>query len=358
MTVVAKFEISFTQYLDEHGKAIAELPEFAQDQELMCDIYKTMILTRTFDSKAIKLQRTGKMGTYASSLGQEAIAAAYGKAMAADDVLVPYYREYAAQLQRGASIADIYRYWGGNELGNQFGETQADYPFCVPIASQALHAVGIAKAIQYRKQKRAVVALVGDGATSEGDFYEALNVAGAWNLPVVFIINNNQWAISVARDVQTSCETLAQKSIAGGFEGVQVDGNDIVAMYAAADHALNKARNGEGPSLIEAITFRLCDHTTADDAGRYVPKEDMQRAWELEPLIRTRAYLTAQGWWDDAKEQAWQAECKQTLDQAVAEYENTPKQDPSSIFDYMYANIPKDLQEQKQELLDALGSNK
>ena len=189
-----------------------------------------MVLTRVFDKKAIALQRTGKMGTYPSSLGQEAISVAIGSVMQKDDVLFPYYREYGAQFLRGVTMTEIFQYWGGDERGMDYKGPQKDFPICVPIATHAPHAVGVAYAMKLRKEPRVAVFVCGDGATSKGDFYEAMNAAGLWKLPVVFVVNNNQWAISVRREIQTGCQTIAQKAIAAGFDGEQVDGNDIVAV--------------------------------------------------------------------------------------------------------------------------------
>lgn len=347
MSIVAEFSVAYRQYLDAKSKVHEDLPKFAQDKDELIKLYQLMTLVRTFDTKAINLQRTGKMGTYASTLGQEAVFVGMGHAMAKDDVLVPYYRDYGAMLQRGVTMTEILRYWGGDERGSHFENNAEDFPICVPIATQFLHAAGIATAIKYRKQQRAVVVSGGDGATSQGDFYEALNVAGEWNLPVVFVINNNQWAISVSRQAQTRCKTIAQKAIAGGFEGLQVDGNDIIAVRQVVDEALQKARSGEGPTLIEAMTYRLCDHTTADDASRYVPKEALDKAWAEEPIKRLGTYLQAHHGWDEKQQQNLEKDCQSQVKQAVEEYTNTKPQSISSIFEYMYDSMPKSLQHQR-----------
>ena len=197
MTTVAQFEISFCQIINEKGEACNSIPSFAHDKATLKTLYRTMVQTRIFDKKAIALQRTGKMGTYAPINGQEAISTAIGHAMHAEDVLVPYYRDYAAQFQRGVKMSEILAYWGGDERGSCFASNSEDLPICVPIASQCLHGAGVAFAFKYRKQARVAVVCIGEGGTSEGDFYEAMNVAGTWKLPVVFIVNNNQWAISV-----------------------------------------------------------------------------------------------------------------------------------------------------------------
>lgn len=347
MTTVATFTIEYTRFLDPAGKVVQPLPAFAEDPATLLNLYKWMVRSRTFDTKAIALQRTGKMGTYASTLGQEAIPVAIGSTMQKTDVLCPAYREYPAQFQRGIKMSDILTYWGGDERGSDFGDNSQDFPICVPIGTQYLHATGVATAFKIRKQPRVAVTVCGDGGTSQGDFYEALNVAGTWKLPVVFVVNNNQWAISVPRNTQTSTQTLAQKAIAGGFKGEQVDGNDVIAVYAVMQKALKQAREGGGPTLIEAITYRLCDHTTADDASRYRNKEDLQKAWQEEPILRLRNYLVQQGHWSQAQEEKLLAECSAEVEKAVEEYLAVPYPTTESMFDYHYAHLPHDLAEQR-----------
>jgi len=358
MSSVATFEIQYTQFIDENAKVTQELPEFARDENTLIDLYKAMVLTRTFDYKAIALQRTGQLGTYPSSLGQEAISVAIGSAMQDDDVLFPYYREYGAQFLRGVSMTEILLYWGGDERGMDYKNQRQDFPICVPIASQGPHAVGAAYAMKLRNEKRVAVTVCGDGATSKGDFYEAMNAAGTSKLPVVFVVNNNQWAISVRREFQTGCETIAQKAIAAGFEGLQVDGNDIVATRNALDQALDKARNGGGPTLIEALSYRLCDHTTADDASRYRSEEEMQENWKKEPIERLKKYMNAEGFWDDEKENALNEECRSKVEEAVKAYLDTPALAPEQMVDYMFAEIPHDLAKQRLFFTKQLAKNK
>lgn len=355
MTVVARFEVDFFQVLDEQGVLQASLPAFAEDKHALCELYRTMVLTRVFDKKAIALQRTGKMGTYAPVNSQEAIATAIGHAMRPEDVFVPYYRDYAAQIQRGVKMSDILAYWGGDERGSDFdasSHASQDFPICVPIASQCQHAAGIAFAFQYRKEPRVAVVCLGDGGTSEGDFYEAMNVAGLWKLPVVFVVNNNQWAISVPLTNQTATETIAQKAIAAGFEGIQVDGNDVIATRQIVGEAIEKARQGEGPTLIEAITYRLSDHTTADDATRYQPKEDVKHAEAREPLRRLKQFLENQYDWNEAQDKALFQTAKKEVDEAVETYLSRKPQRIESAFDYHYAKTPSGLLEQRAQAIE------
>ncbi len=358
MTTVANFAIDYRQYLNEHGEVNTKLPDFANNSDTLIQNYQDMVLTRTFDLKAVTLQRTGKLGTFPPILGQEALSVGIGSSMQKDDVLVPSYRDHGAQFQRGVSMQEVLLYWGGDERGSNFASANAkdDLPISVPIASQYLHAAGIAKAFQYRQQKRVAVTFCGDGGTSEGDFYEAINLAGTWKLPVVFIVSNNQWAISVPRDIQSGCETLAQKAIAAGFTGVQVDGNDIIAVREASLNALEHARNGNGPALIEAITYRLGDHTTADDAKRYRSREETNAAWQREPIARLKSYLVNIGVWNEEQEKNLQTQCAAKVEKAVKAFLDMPKPNVTEIFDSLYAQLPEALIEQREEAISEASS--
>ena len=352
MNIAAEFTIPYYQYLTDEGKPLDSFPEQLCDTDLWLRFYQHMVLVRTFDQKVIALQRTGQMGTYPSSLGQEAIGTAIGFAMAGDDVFAPYYRDQATQMLRGVPMEDIMRYWGGDERGSQFtGDAIQDFPTCVPIATQITHAAGIASAIKIRRQRRAVVTTCGDGATSRGDFSESLNLAGTWHLPMVIVVNNNQWAISVRREVQTAAETIAQKAISAGIEGIQVDGNDPIALLHVLDQALEKAHNGKGPTLIEAISYRLCDHTTADDATRYRSAEELSKGWEREPIKRLQSFLHGKDLWDEDKEKALVASCKEQVQTAVETYLATESEPAEAMFDYLYAELPIELEEQRADVI-------
>jgi pyruvate dehydrogenase E1 component alpha subunit len=350
VTPVAQFEIDYSQYLDEHGKAVHDLPTFAQDADALVDLYRWMVLMRTYDAKAIALQRTGQLGTYAPILGQEAIQAGIGSAMRADDVFLMTYREQGAQLMRGVKMSELFLYWSGDERGSDFSGSRGDFPICVTIAAHVTHAAGVAYAMKLRRQPRAVVCALGDGATSKGDFYEGLNAAGAWQLPVVFFISNNQWAISVPRRAQTAAQTLAQKAIAAGIPSEQIDGNDLIAVREAMERTLEKARSGGGPSLIEALTYRLSDHTTADDASRYRSADEIAEAWQREPIHRMRAYLAGLGAWDKAREEVLLKECNDRVQAAVQEYLDTPPPAPAAMFEHLYERLPAALEAQRADL--------
>ncbi|MCS3471364.1 pyruvate dehydrogenase E1 component alpha subunit [Pseudomonas sp. JUb42] len=347
-------KIACTRYLTPEGQLNTSLPAWADDFNLLTRLYRQMVLTRLFDQKAVALQRTGRIGTYAPTLGQEAIGVAIGSLMRSEDVLIPYYRDTAVQLMRGVRMEEILLYWGGDERGSDYAEPAVaqDFPLCVPIATQALHACGVASAFKIRGEHRVAVTTCGDGATSKGDFLEALNVAGAWQLPIVFVINNNQWAISVPRRIQCGAPTLAQKAVGAGFHGEQIDGNDIIAVYDRMQVALERTRQGKGPVLLECLSYRLGDHTTADDATRYRPADEVKQAWQEEPIKRLQAFLASQGVWDEGREQALISECQGLVQQAVSAFDNAGSQSPESVMDHVYAQWPAALAEQREWFLE------
>lgn len=344
---------TLAQFIAPDGALVSALPASGGDNDRIIDLFRAMVRTRTFDARAVELQRTGQLGTYASSLGQEAVAVGTGAAMEASDVLLPSFREHGAQLIRGVTMLELLRFWGGDERGGNFAGPREDFPISIPIASHAPHAAGVAFAMKLRGGGRAAVCMLGDGATSKGDFYEAINMAGVWKLPVVFVVTNNQWAISMPRARQTAAETIAQKGVAAGFDGRQVDGNDVVAVAYEVAEALHTARSEGGPTLIEAVTFRLADHTTADDARRYRDEKEVAEHWNSEPLIRLRRYLTDQGDWSRDREEIFQTECSAEMDDAVAAYLADPPQPVSALFDFMYDEMPSDLVAQRMAAIEA-----
>ena len=334
------------RFISPSGETSEPLPNFAREPAELVKLYRAMVLTRTFDAKAIALQRTGRLGTYASSLGQEAVAVGVAAAMQADDVLLPSFREHGSQIWRGVTLKELFLYWGGDERGNDFAVPREDFPNCVPVGTHAPHAVGVALAFRLRSEKRAAVCVFGDGATSKGDVAEALNMAGAWKAPAVFIVNNNGWAISMPIAKQTAAATLAQKAMAAGIPGWRIDGNDVVAVRQATADALAAARRGEGAALIEAVTYRLSDHTTADDAGRYRSDADVSRHWPEEPVARLRTYLTRIGAWGREQEDGLLRACSEEVERAAEDYLAEPPQGIAAMFDRTYATMPADLAEQ------------
>jgi pyruvate dehydrogenase E1 component alpha subunit len=309
-----------------------------------------MVLTRSFDAQAVSLQRTGQLGTYASSLGQEAVSTGLAAAMANDDILLPSFREHGAQLWRGVTMEELFLYWGGDERGSDFSRQPLDFPISVTVGGHAPHAVGLAVALQVRGQVNAVVCVIGDGATSKGDVYEAMNFAGVRCAPLVFVINNNQWAISTPIHKQTASQTLAQKAVAAGIPGEQVDGNDVFAVRERVQAALERARGGKGPSVVEALTYRLADHTTADDASRYREDAETASRWKLEPVLRLRRFMEGNDFWDSAREQALLVECEERVKRSATAYLEIEPQPPESMFDFLYESLPADLAGQRDSL--------
>ena len=351
-TSVAKFEIFHTQFIAPDGTAAGDLPAFANDREQMRAMYRWMILTRAFDKKAVALQRTGQLGTYAACLGQEAIGVALGHAMRKEDVFIPAYREYAAQFLRGVKMRDILLYWGGDERGMLFEGSSSphDFPLSVPIATHVPHSIGVGYAIKYKKEKRVVVVSCGDGATSKGDFYEAVSSAKVWDLPIVFLVNNNRWAISMPSSHQTGAQTFAQKGFAGGLPSEQVDGNDIIASRFVLERAIERARSGGGPSLVEALTYRLHDHTTADDARRYRSEDEVKAAWDRCPLKRAKTWMLAQKFWTEDDEQKTMEEGTALAEAASQEFIKFPAEPPEAIFDSLYEKLPRQYEWQRDEV--------
>jgi pyruvate dehydrogenase E1 component alpha subunit len=350
LPVIARFEVRRRSYLAPDGTVLRPLPDFASDIPTLLVLYRGMVLTRAFDLKAVSLQRTGRLGTYAVSLGQEAVSVGVASAMRAEDVLLPSYRDNGTLLWRGTKMEEILLFWGGDERGNLSSGPAHDFPYCIPVGSQAPQAAGVAYAFKLRKEPRVAVCLFGDGATSKGDVWEAMNFAGVHKLPLLFVANNNQWAISVPLKLQTASQTLAQKAIAAGFIGEQVDGNDVIAVRAAGEEAIAQARAGGGPRLIEALTYRLSDHTTADDAARYRPPEEVQARWKEEPIARLRAYLVSQKAWGKAQEEGLATECQKEIEAAIERYLASSPRAPETMFDHLYAELPRSYASQRAEL--------
>jgi len=352
--IVACFPgITYRRFLNPDGTLADECPrELVSDTEVLIDFYRQMWFARLFGKKAVALQRTGKLGTFAEAEGEEAIGVGIAAAMRRErDVLFPPYRAYAAQFPRGVRARDSLTFWGGSETGNDVDPPFEDWPVSITIGSHVLPAVGAARAFQVLKEDRVAVAIFGDGATSRGDVAEALNLAGVWSVPCVFVIVNNGWAISLPRDQQTAAETLAQKGIAAGIvQCEQVDGNDVLIVYRALSEAIESAARGQGPSVIEALTYRLADHTTADDAGHYRDAVEVERRRKEEPLVRTRRLLESVAGWDDEKEEKLLAGCTAELESEVKAYLGRSKEQPTAMLGHLFAELPDDLVEQRAVL--------
>ncbi|MEK6920445.1 MAG: pyruvate dehydrogenase (acetyl-transferring) E1 component subunit alpha [Nanoarchaeota archaeon] len=362
-SVKATYEISqelFSLFpfhiLNQDGNTVGKMPALTPDQ--IKEMYRFMILSRAFDDTALKLQRQGRLGTYASVRGQEASQVGSAFALQKEDWLVPTFRENASCITRGMPMKCLFQYWGGDERGHAYTESMTTLPISIPISTQLLHGVGIAMAIQFKEGKNVVLAHMGDGGTSEGDFHEALNFAGVFNAPIVFLCQNNQWAISVPRKKQTAATTIAQKAIAYGFPGIQVDGNDIFAVYGTVSAALEKARSGGGPTLIECVTYRISDHTTADDAKRYRNQEEVDVWVKKDPIDRLKKYMLQQKMWDAKKEELLQQEAATLVSAHVRSYEEEPASDSKDMFAFTFASMTPQLLEQYQSFLDVSGRKK
>lgn len=345
------------QFLNPHGKLILKrgLPNLS-DKDIK-KIYELMVVARTFDITALLLQREGRILTYASLQGQEAAQIASAYALNGDDWFVTTYRDHGVWIARGLPMENLYLYWAGDERGMQYiqyrtpaspvpppfhttGEVGVRgikaLPPAIPIGSHIPHAVGLAWAEKMKGTKNAAIVYFGDGATSKGDFHEAMNFAGVFRIPCVFFCQNNQWAISVPRSRQTASKTIAQKAEAYGFEGILVDGNDVFAVYKATQEALERARKGKGPTLIEAYTYRLESHTTADDWRRYRSVEEVEEWRKKDPLVRLRKYMEDKKIWNEKEEKALEEKAKSQVNNAVKIFEAVPPPEREEMFKYLY----------------------
>lgn len=342
------------QVLDKNGKVVNKDLEPNIDDETLLHMYKTMSLARVQDIKALQYQRQGRMLTFAPVQGQEAAQIGPMAALEKKDWLVPAFRESAAMLYKGVSLKQIYLYWYGNEMGSQFDEGVRVLPVNVPIGSQVSHAAGIAYASKIKKKGEIALAYIGDGGTSHGEFHEGMNFAAVFDAPMITIIQNNQYAISTPRAKQTRSETFAQKAVAYGIPGMQVDGNDVLAMYAAVKEAKERALAGKGPSLIEAFTYRLGPHTTSDDPSIYRDDKEVEEWKTKDPLTRFRKYLSNKKLWNQDKEEALQKELKDFVTKTFKDVEKTGTYGLDDAFDYTYAELPKDLKKQKEAYIQYL----
>lgn len=319
------------------------------DDRMLVRMYRIMLLARRLDERLLNLQRQGRLGTFAPVTGQEAAQVGAVATIGDEDWFAPSFRETAAALWRGMEPETIFLFTAGYNEGQYVPSGSRDLPTCVPVASQLPHAVGIAYASKLRDEPSVVMAFFGDGATSEGDFHEALNFAGAAGLPVVFVCQNNQWAISVPVDKQTGAETLAQKATAYGIQGVQVDGNDILAVYRAAQGAVERARKDRVPTLIECVTYRMSMHTTADDPGRYRSDEEVEPWRDRDPIDRFQTYLQSRQLLDDAEVKKLEEQIEQRIEDGweAAQKRIADLTDPAVMFDHVFAEPTGPLRRQR-----------
>lgn len=336
------------QIIDNDGNIIREelMPQL--DDNTLIDAYQQMLYERTADELAISYQRQGRMFTYTPNLGQEAIHIAAGMNIRKEDWLVPAFREMGTLLAKGVTMKEMFLFYNGNEQGGSFQNAYHVLPFALAIGTQLQHATGIGYSIKYREKNEAVFTFIGDGGTSEGDFSEALNFAGVWQVPVIFTIQNNQYAISVPVKAQTNSINLAVKSVAFGIPGIKVDGNDFFAMYSVYKTASEYVRSGRGPVLIEAFTYRQGAHTTSDDPTKYRKKEE-EELWKLtDPMLRLKRYMENHGIWNIDEGKLKNA-YKQEIDQQFQDAEKNKSYPLEDVFAYMYTDMPDELKRQKAE---------
>jgi pyruvate dehydrogenase E1 component alpha subunit len=347
--LLASFAVKRLSVLDEQGNIDEALMPTLSEAEIR-RIYEAMVLARTFDERAMALQREGRLGTYPPILGQEAAQVGSALALTPADWVFPSFRETGVQLALGYPIHQLFQYWAGDERGQRTPEKLNIFPICVSVGTHIPHAVGAAMAARYQGDPVVAVAWFGDGATSKGDFHEGFNMAGVFRLPVVFICQNNQWAISVPLKAQSAAASLAQKAIAYGFDGIQVDGNDVFAVYRATIEALNKARSGGGPTFIECLTYRIGDHTTADDAGRYRSQDEVA-AWRArDPILRLERYMAKKKFWNEEYGKEAKTRMTAVIDEAVQAMEALPPPLASEMFEHTGATLSPRLVGQLKEL--------
>jgi pyruvate dehydrogenase E1 component alpha subunit len=327
------------------------------DEETV-SLFEKMVFIRLADQRALMLQRQGRFGTYAPCWGQEACQVGSASLLRKGDWIFPAFRELAATLTMGIPLKTFFLYWMGNEMGSRAPEGVNVMPVAIPVGTQPLHAVGVAWAGKLKGEKIVTMTYFGDGATSKGDFHEAMNLAGVFKTPTIFFCQNNQFAISVPRKMQTASATLAQKAVAYGFDGIQVDGNDLFAVMAATKEALEKARSGGGPTFIEGVTFRFGPHTTADDPTKYRTDEEIEPWKPRDPFVRLRLYLNGKGLWNEAAEKRTSEEGQKQIDEAVKEAEAVPAPAPEDIFKYVFEEMTPPLKEQLEYLKTTLSGGK
>ena len=324
-------------------------PDLSDDTVQM--LYRKMVFIRLADQRALTLQRQGRMGTYAPVQGQEAAQVGSAYALGDEDWIFPSFREMGVCTMRGVTLKDVYLYWMGDEVGQKVPEDVHVFPISIPVGSHPLHAVGVAWAAKLKGEKMCTVAYFGDGGTSEGDFHEAMNFAGVFQTPTIFFCQNNQYAISVPRKNQTAAKTLAQKAIAYGFGGIQVDGNDLFAVYAATREAREKALSGGGPTMIEAVTYRFGPHTTADDPTKYRSDAELEEWKPLDPLLRVQRYLQKKELWSEKVEEEIKAEAETLINEAIQDAESASQPEPGEFFKYTFAELTPNLKEQIDDFL-------
>lgn len=345
------------QILDAEGACDERLRPDLQEDELR-QLYRHMVLARLMDRKAVSLQRQGRFVTYAQLEGQEAAQVGSAYALTRQDWVVPSYREVGAMLVHGLPLSQLCTYLVGSEEGHRMPADVRCLPMAVPVGSQPLHAVGLAWAAKLRREPSVAIVYFGDGASSQGDVHEAMNFAGVYHAPCIFFCQNNHYAISVHRTQQAASPTLAQRGIAYGMPGIQIDGNDIFAAYAVTKEAVERARAGGGPCFIEAVTYRIGAHTTADDPTRYRDAQEVEEWRKRDPIDRFRRYLEARKLWSEEREQKLREEVSAEIEAAIEVAEKLPPPRAEEVFRHMFAEMTPQLREQEATLRATLKSQK
>jgi pyruvate dehydrogenase E1 component alpha subunit len=334
--------------LDQEGKVVNDKLEPKISKETLLKMYRTMVLGRVADEKALQFQRQGRMLTYAPNIGQEAAQVGPMAALDDQDWLVLAFREFNAMLYKGVTLEQAFLYWYGNERGSRYDDGVKVLPINVPIGSQINHAAGIAYASKLKKKDEVAIVFIGDGGTSHGEFHEGMNFASTYDAPMITIIQNNHYAISTPRHKATKAKTLAQKAIAYGIPGIQVDGNDPLAMYVAVKEARQRAVKGEGPTLIEAITYRIGPHTTSDNPKLYREDKEVEEWLEKDPIKRFKQYLISKKYWSEKKDEELHEEHKKNVIDTFKHVENTGDVELEEIFKYTYEKMTPNLEEQME----------
>ncbi len=338
------------QVLRADGTLAEPLPAFLT-LDLLKDVYRKMVFLRVYDQRCLNLQRQGRMGTFAPFSGQEASQVGSAYLLRPDkDWIFPTYRDHGAMHVMGVPLVSILRYFMGDEQGSRAPEGVNAFPISIPIATQLLHAVGAAWAGKLKGEDTVAVGYAGDGGTSPGDFHEALNFASVFNVGTIFFIQNNRYAISTPNSRQFKAPTIAQRALAYDMAGVRVDGQDVVAVLSVMHEAIERAKSGGGPTLIESVTFRYGPHTTSDDPKRYRSQEELEEWQAKDPIERLRRYLVAQGQWSDSDDEALWSQAREQVAAAVAEAEAMPRPSVDDLFDYLYAEPTPNLLRQKADL--------
>ncbi|WP_019152957.1 pyruvate dehydrogenase (acetyl-transferring) E1 component subunit alpha [Robertmurraya massiliosenegalensis] len=335
------------QILNEEGEVVNEAAVPNLSDEQLQELMKRMVYTRILDQRSISLNRQGRLGFYAPTAGQEASQLASQFALEKEDFILPGYRDVPQLIWHGLPLSQAFLWSRGHFKGGDIPEGVNVISPQIIIGAQYVQTAGVALGMQKRGQKSVAITYTGDGGTSQGDFYEGINFAGAYKSPAIFIIQNNQFAISTPREKQTAAKTLAQKAVAAGIPGIVVDGMDPLAVYSAVREARERAINGEGPTLIETLTYRYGPHTMAgDDPTRY-RTSDLDSEWEKkDPLVRFRKYLEKKGIWNEEMENETIEQAKEDIKVAIKEADNTPKQKVTDLISIMYEELPQNLEEQ------------